>query len=67
MNRRHLAPGVAAFVTALAVALLGLRSGAEPRGAATASGGTVELRLLGVNDFHGHLEPPRPDIAVPPG
>ena len=23
----------------------------------------MKLRLLGVNDFHGHLEPPRPGIG----
>ena len=28
--------------------------------------GTVKLRLLGVNDFHGHLEGPRPDIGGAP-
>ena len=25
--------------------------------------GVVKLRLLGVNDFHGHLEPPRPGVG----
>jgi 5'-nucleotidase len=51
-----LAPGAAAFVVAILVALLGLRAAAgppsEPRRA-----GTVRIQLLGVNDLHGHLEP----------
>ena len=54
MDRRHLAPGIAAFVAASLVALLGLRAAAGP--AAPASG-TVTVQLLGVNDLHGHLEP----------
>jgi 5'-nucleotidase len=49
IDRRHLLPGLAAFTAALAVALLGIRAGAEPSG-------RVQLQLLGVNDFHGHLE-----------
>ena len=60
-DRRHLAPGAAAFVVALLVALIGLRAGAEEPvagGAPPAREGTAQLRLLGVNDFHGHLEPP---------
>jgi 5'-nucleotidase len=60
LNPRHLAPGVAAFVTALLVALLGLRAGAEPP---TTRDGQVRLRLLGVNDLHGHLEPLTPDLG----
>jgi 5'-nucleotidase len=61
-DRRHLLPGAAAFAGAVLVALLGLRAGADqsppqpPRG-------TVELQLLGVNDFHGNLEPPQPDLG----
>ncbi|HYN49635.1 MAG TPA: metallophosphoesterase, partial [Thermoleophilaceae bacterium] len=62
INRRHLLPGVAAFVAALLVALLGLTAGAqEPR--SDPRGGTVELQLLGVNDLHGHLEPPEPEVG----
>jgi len=57
-DRRHLLPGVAAFVAALLVALLGLTAGAEE-----APSGAVELQLLGVNDFHGHLEPPEPGVG----
>jgi 5'-nucleotidase len=49
IDRRHLFPGLAAFAAALAVALLGIRAGAEPSG-------RVEVQILGVNDFHGHLE-----------
>jgi 5'-nucleotidase len=51
------------------VALLGLYANAstpEPAQRAQAkaqAGGIVKLRLLGVNDFHGHLEPPRPGIG----
>jgi 5'-nucleotidase len=63
VDRRHLAPGAAAFAAALLVALLGLNAGAEQRGAGAARAGTVELQLLGVNDFHGHLEPPVPGVG----
>jgi 5'-nucleotidase len=61
----RLLPGLAAFVAAMLVALFGLYAQAgtpEPR-AETPAPGTVKLRLLGVNDFHGHLEPPRPGIG----
>ena len=60
IERRHLLPGAAAFSAALAVALLGLNAGAEER---EAESRTVELQLLGVNDFHGHLEPPVPGLG----
>ena len=55
-DRRHLAPGVAAFVAASLVALLGLyaRAADSPR----QTSGLVKLRLLGINDLHGHVEPP---------
>jgi 5'-nucleotidase len=60
-------PGAAAFVAALLVALVGLyaNAGTPPpdRRAASSQTGTVKLRLLGVNDFHGHLEGPRPGIG----
>ena len=58
---RHLLPGLAAFAAAALVALLGLRASADgrrPAPAPRARAGRVTLRLLGVNDFHGHLEPP---------
>jgi 5'-nucleotidase len=62
IDRRHLVPGAAAFAAALLVALLGLNAGAdEPPQAPTS--GRVELQLLGVNDLHGHLEPPRPGVG----
>jgi 5'-nucleotidase len=62
-DRRHLIPGAAAFSASLLVALLGLTAGAQEPGRqveAEPVSGTVELQLLGVNDFHGHLEPPEP-------
>ena len=62
LDSRHLLPGAAAFAAALLVALLGLNAGADPP-SATARAGTVQIQLLGVNDFHGHLEPPEPDIG----
>jgi 5'-nucleotidase len=62
-NPRHLLPGVAAFVAALLVALLGFNAGAEERAPAAVPDGPVELQLLGVNDFHGHLEPPEPGLG----
>ena len=68
----RLLPGLAAFTAAMLVALLGLYAQAgtpepppgntEPR-EKEAPRGVVNLRLLGVNDFHGHLEPPRPGIG----
>ena len=61
-DRRHLLPGAAAFAAALLVALLGLNAGAEQPNA-TSPAGTVKIQLLGVNDFHGHLEPPEPGIG----
>jgi 5'-nucleotidase len=55
-DRRHLAPGIAAFAAAMLVALLGLyaRAADNPKQPA----GVVKLRLLGINDLHGHVEPP---------
>ncbi|HZN89330.1 MAG TPA: bifunctional metallophosphatase/5'-nucleotidase [Thermoleophilaceae bacterium] len=61
VERHHLLPGAAAFAAALFVALLGLSAGARESGPARA--GVVELQLLGVNDFHGHLEPPEPAVG----
>ncbi len=60
----RLLPGLAAFTAATLVALLGLYAQAgtpEPR--KEPAPGFVKLRLLGVNDLHGHLEPPRPGIG----
>ena len=62
---RHLLPGAAAFAAALLVALLGLNAGADEP-AAPPDDGTVELQLLGVNDLHGHLEPPERTWTGPP-
>src|SRR4029453_17296444 len=66
MNR--FLPGAAAFVAALLVALVGLYANADtPSGRkASSERGTVKLRILGVNDFHGHLEGPRPGIGGAP-
>ena len=52
--------GVAAFAGALSVAALGLAASAGPTGVPEAP---VEIQLLGVNDFHGRLEPPRPGLG----
>jgi 5'-nucleotidase len=62
IDRRHLLPGAAAFVAALLVALLGLNAGAEAPDPAPRTG-SVELQLLGVNDFHGHLQPPQAGLG----
>jgi 5'-nucleotidase len=59
---RHLLPGAAAFAAALLVALLGLNAGASQPDPSSADG-TVEIQLLGANDFHGHLEPPEPRLG----
>jgi 5'-nucleotidase len=61
-DRRHLLPGAAAFAAASLVALLGLAAGADEPAPAPRPG-AVELQLLGVNDFHGHLEPPEPGLG----
>ncbi len=61
-NPRHLLPGAAAFAAAVLVALLGLNAGAQ-QPEPTRDDGPVELQLLGVNDFHGHLEPPEPGLG----
>jgi len=61
---RNLAPGIAAFTAAVLVALIGLAASADPpSGAGADRQGVVKLRLLGVNNLHGHLEPPRPGIG----
>ncbi|MEA2332453.1 MAG: 5-nucleotidase [Thermoleophilaceae bacterium] len=62
IDRRHLLPGAAAFAAALLVALLGLNADADPPDPARRTG-TVELQLLGVNDFHGRLQPPEPGLG----
>ena len=59
----RLLPGAAAFTAAMLVALTGLYASAEAPGEPADRPGAVTLRLLGVNDFHGHLEPPRPGIG----
>jgi 5'-nucleotidase len=61
----RLLPGVAAFAAAIAVALLGLyaNAGTPEPSAADEPRGLVKIRLLGVNDLHGHLEPPRPGVG----
>ena len=60
----RLLPGAAAFIAAILVALLGLHANATPPPSeAGDSRNLVRLRLLGVNDFHGHLEAPRPGIG----
>ncbi len=58
-------PGAAAFVAAILVALLGLYANAEspPASRFDAEEGRVKIRLLGVNDFHGHLEAPREGVG----
>jgi 5'-nucleotidase len=63
LDRRHLLPGAAAFAAALLIALLGLDAGADEPPPPPPPTGPVELQLLGVNDFHGHLEPPRPGVG----
>ena len=61
----RLLPGLAAFVAAMLVALLGLyaQAGTPDPQAGSPEPRVVALRLLGVNDFHGHLDPPRPGVG----
>jgi 5'-nucleotidase len=56
VDHRHLAPGVAAFVAACLVALLGIEAVAGPDDPPVRSG-TVRIQLLGMSDLHGHLQP----------
>jgi 5'-nucleotidase len=64
LDSRKLAPGIAAFATAILVALVGLGASADQSTSPVpAPQGRVDLRLLGVNDLHGHLEPPRPGLG----
>jgi 5'-nucleotidase len=55
VDHRHLAPGVAAFVAACLVALLGIQAVAGPDDPPVRSG-TVRIQLLGMSDLHGHLQ-----------
>jgi 5'-nucleotidase len=50
----------------LAFSSLALLSGCAtlPRVAAPVASGPVEVQILGINDFHGNLEPPRSTIDV---
>jgi 5'-nucleotidase len=54
-------------MVAILVALIGLVASADEPTTATAPpaprDGVVKLRLLGVNDLHGHLEPPREGLG----
>src|SRR5688500_19671251 len=58
-------PGVAAFAAAILVALLGIYAAADtpPKSESGDRPKLVKVRLLGVNDLHGHLEPPRPGLG----
>ena len=60
-DRRHLLVGAAAFLASILVALLGLYARAE--GPAGRWAGVVKLRLLGINDLHGHVEPVQDDLG----
>jgi 5'-nucleotidase len=62
-RRHHLLPGAAAFSAALLVALLGLNADAGQSRADRKRERFVELQLLGLNDLHGHLEPPGPGLG----
>jgi 5'-nucleotidase len=59
---------VAAFAAAAFVALLGLYANAETprthgRPGAPRPHGSVTVRVLGINDLHGHIEPPAPGLG----
>ena len=76
MARRAISPearkvGAATFAGALAAAALGIASFAGPTDPdrpppPPGPRGTVEIQLLGVNDFHGRLEPPKPGVGGAP-
>lgn len=51
------------FATVVLVALFGLSASADSPSRPAVPPGAVQLRLLGVNDLHGHLEPPRPGLG----
>jgi len=70
--RRAISPearkaGAAAFVGAISVAALGLAAVAgtpePPAPKRPTAKGSVEIQLLGVNDFHGRLESPRRNLG----
>jgi 5'-nucleotidase len=56
VDARNVAPGIAAFLAASLVALLGIRAVAGPIDQVPRSG-TVRIQLLGMSDLHGHLQP----------
>jgi 5'-nucleotidase len=58
-----LAPGAAAFLATSLVGLVGLSASAGPDSADEPRRETLRIRLLGVNDLHGHLEPPKPGLG----
>jgi 5'-nucleotidase len=37
---------------------------ATPRADTTAAGAPVQVKIIGFNDFHGNLEPPRTTVAA---
>jgi len=60
LSREARKVGLAAFAGASAAAALGLAAAADEPGPAEGGvDGAVEVQILGVNDFHGHLDPPR--------
>jgi 5'-nucleotidase len=70
--RRAISPearkaGAAAFAGAISVAALGLAAAAGPTDPPPARSEParepVEIQLLGVNDFHGHLESPKRNLG----
>jgi 5'-nucleotidase len=63
VSSRNLTPGIAAFVVAVLIALIGFAASADSSSDAPEPREAVRLRLLGVNDLHGHLEPPRPGVG----
>ncbi len=79
MARRAISPeakkaGAAAFAGAISVAALGLvavagppENEASPVVKKPSARGSVEIQLLGVNDFHGHLESPKSVPRTPGG
>ncbi len=63
-DRRHLLVGAATFLASILVALLGLYARAEsPAPEDAPASGLVKVRLLGINDLHGHIEPDQSDLG----
>ncbi len=68
-RKRRVIAGVLALAALLSgcAAPRGGRGGSTELGSALAPVAPVEVAVLALNDFHGHLEPPRQSVGMPDG